>query len=126
MENVALPLYYQGVSRKRRNSIALEYLDRFGLKDWATHLPNEMSGGQKQRVAIARALVAKPQIILADEPTGALDSKTSEEMIQILREVNREGMTMIIVTHELSIAEATDKIIRLKDGIIEEIVMTNN
>jgi putative ABC transport system ATP-binding protein len=127
MENVALPLYYQGVSRKRRNIIALEYLDRFGLKDWATHLPNEMSGGQKQRVAIARALVAKPQLILADEPTGALDSKTSEEMIQILRDVNREGMTMIIVTHELSIAEATDKIIRLKDGIIEEeIIMTNN
>ena len=127
MENVALPLYYQGVSRKKRNNIALEYLDRFGLKDWATHLPNEMSGGQKQRVAIARALVAKPQLILADEPTGALDSKTSEEMIQILRDVNREGMTMIIVTHELSIAEATDKIIRLKDGIIEkEIIMANN
>ena len=126
MENVALPLYYQGISRKKRNQIALEYLDRFGLKDWAEHLPNEMSGGQKQRVAIARALISKPQVILADEPTGALDSKTSEEMIQILRDVNREGMTMIIVTHELSIAEATDKIIRLKDGVIEEeIVMSN-
>jgi len=120
MENVALPLYYQGVGRKKRNNLAIEYLDKFGLKDWATHLPNELSGGQKQRVAIARALIAKPQIILADEPTGALDSKTSEEMIQILRDVNKEGMTMIIVTHEHSIAEATDKIIRLKDGIIEE------
>jgi len=123
MENVALPLYYQGISRKKRNQIALEYLDRFGLKDWATHLPNEMSGGQKQRVAIARALIAKPQVILADEPTGALDSKTSLEMIQILRDVNKEGMTMVIVTHEHSIAEATDKIIHLKDGVIEEVVV---
>jgi len=126
MENVALPLYYQGIGRRKRNSIAMEYLDKFGLKDWATHLPNEMSGGQKQRVAIARALISKPQVILADEPTGALDSKTSEEMIQILRDVNREGMTMIIVTHEQSIAEATDKIIRLRDGIIEKIIIPNN
>jgi putative ABC transport system ATP-binding protein len=122
MENVALPLYYQKVSRKKRNMIALEYLDRLGLKEWAHHLPSEMSGGQKQRVAIARALISKPKIILADEPTGALDSTTSFEVMDILKEINDEGKTVILVTHEHDIAAMTKKIIRLKDGVIEEII----
>ena len=119
LENVALPLYYQGVSRKKRNAIALEYLDKVGLKDWADHLPNQMSGGQKQRVAIARALIAKPRVILADEPTGALDSKTSQEVIDLLRDVSKnEGITMIIVTHAPEVAEQTDRIIQIRDGVI--------
>lgn len=125
VENVELPLYYQGVSRKKRHALALEYLERLGLKEWADHYPNELSGGQKQRVSMARALVTQPKVILADEPTGALDSKTSAEVIQILREVNQTGITMVIVTHERGIAMRTDKIIHLKDGIIEE-VETNN
>ena len=120
LENVALPLYYQGISRRKRNAIAMEYLERVGLREWANHLPNEMSGGQKQRVAIARALITKPQVILADEPTGALDSKTTVEVMDMLREVNKTGMSMIIVTHEKSVAEATDRIIHVKDGIIDK------
>lgn len=121
VENVALPLYYQHVSRKKRNQLAMEYLKRVGLDTHALHMPNEMSGGQKQRVAIARALIARPQIILADEPTGALDSKTSQEVMNLLKEVNEQGMTVIIVTHEQDIARQTHKIIHLKDGMIESV-----
>jgi putative ABC transport system ATP-binding protein len=122
MENVALPLYYQGVNRKKRNAIAMEYLDRMGLKEWWTHLPGELSGGQKQRIAIARALISKPKVILADEPTGALDSATSMEVMDILQEINSTGITVIIVTHEHDIAERTQRSIKLKDGIIENVI----
>lgn len=122
MENVALPLFYQGIGRKKRNLMAMEYLDKLGLKDWAHHMPNELSGGQKQRVAIARALITKPQIILADEPTGALDSKTSVEVMNLLKGLHdNEGLTIIVVTHESGVANETNKIIHLKDGIIENI-----
>ena len=120
MENVALPLFYQGVGRRKRNQLAMEYLEKVGLREWAHHLPNELSGGQKQRVAIARALITQPRIILANEPTGALDSKTSLEVMQLLKKLHEQGLTIIVVTHESGVAYQAEKIVHIKDGQIEE------
>ncbi len=118
MENVALPLFYQNIGKKRRNAIAMDYLEQMGLLDWALHLPAELSGGQKQRVAIARALITKPAVILADEPTGALDSRTSKEVMTVLRQINEEGITIVVITHETEIAAMTDRVVRIRDGVI--------
>jgi putative ABC transport system ATP-binding protein len=126
MENVALPLYYQGMKRSKRNKLALEYLDWVGLVDWADHLPSELSGGHQQRVAIARALVSKPKLILADEPTGALDTQTSNEVMSLLKKVSREGMTMIIVTHDPEVSRFCDRMISMKDGLIENADLIQN
>ena len=111
-------MYYKGVGRKERQKIALDYLDKVGLKDWAGHLPNELSGGQKQRVAIARALVTNPKVVLADEPTGALDSTTTDSVMDLLKDINNEGMTVFVITHEEEVADQTKRIVRLKDGVI--------
>lgn len=119
LENVALPLFYQGVSRRKRNQTALEYLDKVGLADRREHLPAELSGGQKQRVAIARALITNPKLILADEPTGALDTETSYRLMDLFRGIHEQGITIIIVTHEHDISELTDRCIVLKDGRVE-------
>ncbi|MCL4162270.1 UNVERIFIED_CONTAM: hypothetical protein GTU68_042355 [Idotea baltica] len=113
-----MPLYYAGVGRKERQKIALEYLEKVELGAWANHLPSELSGGQKQRVAIARALVTKPKVILADEPTGALDSTTTDSVMDLLKNINNEGMTVFVITHEEEVAEQTKRIVRLKDGVI--------
>ncbi len=118
LDNVAMPLYYQGVKRNIRTEKAMHYLEKVGLADWASHLPNELSGGQKQRVAIARALASDPKVLLADEPTGALDSKTSYEVMELIQGINDEGKTILIVTHEDDIAHMTKRIVNLKDGII--------
>ena len=120
VENVALPLYYQNVNLKKRNQIATQYLERVGLEPWSKHMPNELSGGQKQRVAIARAMAARPKLLLADEPTGALDSVTSREIMRMIQEINDEGKTILMVTHEDDIAHMCKRIVRLKDGVIME------
>jgi putative ABC transport system ATP-binding protein len=120
LENVSLPLYYQGIKRKERQEIAMDYLEKVGLKEWSTHLPSELSGGQKQRVAIARALASKPKVLLADEPTGALDSTTSYEVMDLIQKINQEGKTILVVTHEEDIARMCKRIVRLKDGVIIE------
>ena len=125
LENVSLPLYYQGMNRRERTERALHYLEKVGLKEWANHLPNELSGGQKQRVAIARALVTKPKVVLADEPTGALDSVTTDSVMELLTEINNEGMTVFVITHEEDVAESTKRIVRLKDGMIISDVLTS-
>jgi putative ABC transport system ATP-binding protein len=118
LENVALPLYYQGLKRKDRQQKSLDYLEKVGLKDWASHLPSELSGGQKQRVAIARALASQPKVLLADEPTGALDTTTSYEVMDLIQKINEEGKTILVVTHELDIAKMCKRIVTLKDGVI--------
>ena len=120
LENITLPLYYQGVPRKERQSLAMGYLEKVGLKDWATHLPNELSGGQKQRVAIARAMASRPKVLLADEPTGALDTTTSYEVMHLIQQINQEGKTILVVTHEPDIAQMCKRIVQLKDGVIIE------
>ena len=125
LENIALPLYYQGISRNERQKVAIEYLKKVGLADWAEHLPSELSGGQKQRIAIARALASQPKVLLADEPTGALDSTTSEEVMDLIKQINNEGKTILVVTHEQDIANMCKRIITLKDGIIMTDMKTN-
>ena len=125
LENIALPLYYQGISRNERQKIAFDYLEKVGLGDWSEHLPSELSGGQKQRIAIARALASQPKVLLADEPTGALDSTTSEEVMALIKKINKEGKTILVVTHEHEIANMCNRIITLKDGVIVTDIQTS-